>query len=264
MAVARMGVQAAEALNAAHEIGVVHRDVKPSNLLLDEKGKVWVTDFGVARCKSGGSLTETGHVLGSMPYMSPEQALGQPALVDHRTDVYSLGVTLYELATLRHPCEGTPQAATAEQYGRSQWRQPRSWNSSIPVDFENIVLKAMAEARDERYATARELAEDLRRFLEGRPILARRPSLSTRLEKWARRHKRPVAAAMGVLAAGGDRNRGQPGGHRVRASRERRGLSIGHREPRAGRGKLPACGGEIPPGPRGARSLRRARQSTAR
>jgi serine/threonine protein kinase/tetratricopeptide (TPR) repeat protein len=201
LAVARMGVQAAEALHAAHEIGVVHRDVKPSNLLLDEKGKVWVTDFGVARCKSGGSLTETGHVIGSMPYMSPEQALGQPALVDHRTDVYSLGVTLYELATLRHPCEGTPHAATAEQYGRSQWRQPRSWNSSIPVDFENIVLKAMSEARDERYATARELAEDLRRFLEGRPILARRPSLGTRLEKWARRHKRPVAAAMGVLAA---------------------------------------------------------------
>jgi serine/threonine protein kinase len=200
MAVARMGVQAAEALDAAHEIGVVHRDVKPSNLLLDEKGKVWVTDFGVARCKSGASITETGHVIGSMPYMSPEQALGQPALVDHRTDIYSLGVTLYELATLRHPCEGTPNAATTQQYGRAQWRRPRAWNRSIPFDFENIVLKAMAEPRDERYATARELAEDLQRFLEGQPILARPPSLGTRMEKWARRHKRPVAAGLAALA----------------------------------------------------------------
>ncbi|MCI0358263.1 MAG: protein kinase [Planctomycetaceae bacterium] len=200
MAVARMGVQAAEALDAAHEIGVVHRDVKPSNLLLDEKGKVWVTDFGVARCKSSACLTETGHVLGSLPYMSPEQASGQPALVDHRTDIYSLGVTLYELATLRHPGEGTGHAATTELDSRSKWRRPRFWNSSIPVDFENIVLKAMADARDERYATARELAEDLERFLDGQPILARRPSLCSRVEKWVWRHKRSVAAAMGVLA----------------------------------------------------------------
>ena len=200
LAVARIGVQAAQALDAAHEIGVVHRDVKPSNLLLDEKGKVWVTDFGVARCKASSGLTETGYVVGSMPYMSPEQARGQPALVDHRTDIYSLGVTLYELATLRHPCEGIPSAATADANARAQWRPPRCWNSAIPLDFENIVLKAMAEERDERYATARELADDLGRFLDGRPILARRPSVAARLEKWARRHKRSVAAAMGAAA----------------------------------------------------------------
>lgn len=199
-AVARMGVQAAEALHAAHEIGVVHRDVKPSNLLLDEKGKVWITDFGVARCKSGSSLTETGYVVGSIPYMSPEQALGQAALVDQRTDIYSLGITLYELATLRHPGEGSAHAETAIEYHRSQWRRPRCWNSSIPVDFENIILKALAEAREDRYATAKELAEDLTRFLEGRPILARPPSLSSRVEKWARRHQRALAAAVGVLA----------------------------------------------------------------
>ncbi len=200
MAVARMGVQAAKALDAAHEIGVVHRDIKPSNLLIDEKGKVWVTDFGVARCKSGANLTETGHLVGTMPYMSPEQASGQAALVDHRTDIYSLGVTLYELATLRHPCEGVPNAVTADEYGRAQWRRPRCWNSAIPIDFENIVLKAMAEGRDDRYATARELAEDLGRFLDGKPIMARPPSLATRLDKWARRHKRPVAAAAGATS----------------------------------------------------------------
>jgi serine/threonine protein kinase/Tfp pilus assembly protein PilF len=199
-AVARMGVQAAEALNAAHEIGVVHRDVKPSNLLLDEKGKVWITDFGVARCKSSSSLTETGYVVGSIPYMSPEQALGQPALVDQRTDIYSLGVTLYELATLRHPGEGSAHAETAIEYHRSQWRRPRCWNSAIPVDFENIILKAMAEAREDRYNTAQELADDLRRFLEGKPILARPPTLSSRIEKWARRHQRALAATVGVLA----------------------------------------------------------------
>ena len=196
--VARMGVQIAEALHAAHEIGVVHRDVKPSNLLLDEKGKVWITDFGVARCKTSTSLTETGHAVGTMAYMSPEQAEGQQALVDQRTDIYSLGVTLYELATLRHPGEGTPDAATAFHFSRSNWRPPRYWNSSIPVDFENIVLKALAEGRDERYATARELADDLQRFLEGRPILAHRPSLSSRPTKWARRHQRAVAAGMGA------------------------------------------------------------------
>jgi hypothetical protein len=200
MAVARMGVQAAEALDAAHEIGVVHRDIKPSNLLLDEKGKVWVTDFGVARCKASDSLTETGYVVGSMPYMSPEQSLGQSALVDHRSDIYSLGITLYELATLRHPCEGSAHAETAIEFSRAQWRPVRTWNHAIPVDFENIVLKAMAESRDERYATAGELADDLRRFLNGEPILARPPSLSTRVEKWTRRHQRAVAVAIATLA----------------------------------------------------------------
>lgn len=200
LAVARMGMQAAAALDAAHEIGVVHRDIKPSNLLLDEKGKVWVTDFGVARCKSSDALTETGYVVGSMPYMSPEQALGKTALVDHRTDIYSLGITLYELATLRHPCEGAAHAETAIEYSRSQWQRPRAWNRSIPADFEVIVLKAMAEDRDDRYATARELAEDLRRFLEGESILARPPSLATRVEKWARRHQRTVAASLSALA----------------------------------------------------------------
>ena len=199
-AVARMGVQAAEALDAAHEIGVVHRDIKPSNLLLDEKGKVWVTDFGVARCKSSDPLTETGYVVGSMPYMSPEQAKGLSALVDHRTDIYSLGITLYELATLRHPAEGPAQAETAIEYSRAQWQRPRAWNRSIPADFEVIVLKAMAEDRDDRYATARDLADDLRRFLEGVPILARPPSLGARLEKWARRHQRAVAASLGTLS----------------------------------------------------------------
>jgi tetratricopeptide (TPR) repeat protein len=132
--------------------------------------------------------------------MSPEQALGEAALVDHRTDVYSLGVTLYELATLRHPLEDVPDAALAIEASRSNYRPPRHWNRSIPPDFENIVLKAMASARDERYATARELADDLQRFQDGRPIHARRPSVASRLGKWAARHRGSLVAATGVLA----------------------------------------------------------------
>jgi serine/threonine protein kinase/Flp pilus assembly protein TadD len=198
--VAQLGIQAAQAMHAAHEIGVVHRDIKPSNLLIDEREKLWITDFGVARCKANPSLTETGHLLGTMPYMSPEQATGQGLLVDHRADIYSLGVTLYELATLRHPFEGVSDAALAFDFGRAGLRPPRHWNASVPVDFENIVLKAMAGAREDRYATARELAEDLGRFIDGKPILARRPSLTVRLSKWASRHKRSVAAAMGALS----------------------------------------------------------------
>lgn len=196
--VARLGVQAAEALHAAHEIGVVHRDVKPSNLLLDEQGKLWVTDFGLARCQADHSVTEPGKVLGTMRYMSPEQARGQSALVDHRTDVYSLGLTLYELAALRHPSEANADPATVFDFGHGAWRRPRHWNRYIPVDFENILLKALAEGRDERYATAQELADDLRRFLEGQPIQARRPSLGARLGKWARRHRKAVAVAVGT------------------------------------------------------------------
>src|SRR5450755_2533215 len=103
--VARWGIEAAEALHAAHEYGVIHRDVKPSNLLLDEQGKLWITDFGLARCRESTNLTQSGDILGTMRYMSPEQALGRNALVDHRTDVYSLGITLYELAALRHPAD---------------------------------------------------------------------------------------------------------------------------------------------------------------
>ncbi|HEY2411290.1 MAG TPA: serine/threonine-protein kinase [Pirellulaceae bacterium] len=200
--ITRLAIEAAEALHAAHEFGVVHRDIKPSNLLIDEKQKLWVTDFGVARCKSQTNLTETGGVVGTLRYMSPEQARGQSALVDQRTDVYSLGVTLYELATLRHPFEEIADSSLASESARASLRPPRHWNRSLPIDFENIVLKAMADAREDRYATARELAEDLTRFQEGRPIHARRPSAAARLGKWALRHRRSVAAATCFLALG--------------------------------------------------------------
>jgi serine/threonine protein kinase/Tfp pilus assembly protein PilF len=198
-AIARLGIQAAEALHAAHEIGVVHRDVKPSNLLVDDQGKLWVTDFGLARCREHAGLTKTGDVLGTMRYMSPEQSLGRSGLVDHRTDIYSLGVSLYELATGHHPAGDLCDAQLVLSRDAFHHKSLRHWNHSIPRDFETIVLKAIAEFPYERYGTAQEFADDLRRFLDGRPILASRPSLASRAGKWARRHRGPVYAATAVL-----------------------------------------------------------------
>ena len=198
--VTRWGIEAAEALHAAHDYGVIHRDVKPSNLLLDEQGKLWVTDFGLARCREGANLTQSGDILGTMRYMSPEQALGRNGLVDHRTDVYSLGVTLYELAALRHPADDVGDLQLFFDRTRSNYRPLRHWDRQIPRDFETIVMKAIAEFPHERYATAQELADDLTRFKEGRPILASPPNLLTRASKWAKRHRAAVFAAMAVAA----------------------------------------------------------------
>ncbi len=203
--VARLGIQAAEALQAAHEQGVVHRDVKPSNLLLDGEGKLWVTDFGLARCRRDASLTKTGDVVGTLRYMSPEQISGQSALVDHRTDVYSLGVTLYELLVLRPAFPGNDSPALLRQIEQQDPPRLRQLQPRIPADLETVVLKAMAKHPHERYRTAQELANDLRCFLEGKPTLAKPPTLSDRMGKWTRRHVRLVtttAALCGVALFG--------------------------------------------------------------
>jgi serine/threonine protein kinase/tetratricopeptide (TPR) repeat protein len=196
---ARYGRQAAEALHAAHEYGVIHRDVKPSNLLVDRRGKLWVADFGLAR-RDGADLTRTGDVCGTMRYMSPEQALGQASLVDHRTDIYSLGVTLYELAAGRHPAGDAGDLR--QLLARSQTAAPlRRHNPRVPRDFETIVMKAIAEARGDRYGSAQELADDLGRFLAGEPIRATPPTRLTRLRKWAGRRRRSVVVAACAAAA---------------------------------------------------------------
>jgi serine/threonine protein kinase/Flp pilus assembly protein TadD len=194
-AVIGLGIQAAEALQAAHSYGIVHRDIKPSNLLVDHDGKLWVTDFGLARCQSDLALTRTGDVVGTRQYMSPEQARGAAALVDQRTDIYSLGVTLYELATLRPAfADDGPQALRRRIEGHEPVR-PRALEPRMPADLETVLLKAMAGPREERYLTAQELADDLRRVLEGKPTVARPPTLVDRAGKFARRHRRVVAAA---------------------------------------------------------------------
>jgi tetratricopeptide (TPR) repeat protein/serine/threonine protein kinase len=197
-AVAQLGVQAAEALEHAHDEGVVHRDIKPANLLVDAKGKLWITDFGLAHCRAGAELTMTGDVVGTLRYMSPEQALGKRLLVDHRTDIYSLGVTLYEFLTLEPAFPGSDREEVLRQIASEEPRPPRRINKAIPAELETIVLKAMGKSPAERYATAQELADDLRRFLDDKPIRARRPRLVRRLVKWGRRH-RPLVAAGGAL-----------------------------------------------------------------
>jgi serine/threonine protein kinase/tetratricopeptide (TPR) repeat protein len=196
--VIRLGIQAAEALHAAHEYGIVHRDIKPSNLILDGEGNLWVTDFGLARCQADSSLTRTGDVVGTARYMSPEQASGQTALVDSRTDVYSLGTTLYELLVLQAAFPGDDGPALLRQIDQQDPRPLRQLEPRIPADLETVVLKAMAKRREERYLTAQDFADDLRRVLEGRPTIARPPTLPERVGKWARRHRRIVVAGAAV------------------------------------------------------------------
>jgi eukaryotic-like serine/threonine-protein kinase len=199
--VARLVLQAAEALHHAHQLGVLHRDIKPSNLLLDRDGKLWITDFGLARIQTDSGVTISGDIVGTIRYMSPEQAAGTPALVDARSDVYALGATLYELLTLKpaHPGEARQDILRAIE--SVDPASPRSVNSSVPFDLETITLRALAKSRDERYVTAQEFADDLRRFLAGEPTRARRPTVADRISKWALRHRKIVALAASFLIA---------------------------------------------------------------
>jgi serine/threonine protein kinase len=184
---AEWGAQAAEALEHAHALGVVHRDVKPANMMIDGQSKLWVTDFGLARFGADSGLTVTGDVVGTLRYMSPEQALAKHGLVDHRTDVYSLGATLCELLTGRPAVEGQDRHDILNRIADAEPRPPRAIDRGVPADLETIVLKAMEKNPQDRYATAREMADDLRRFLEDKPIGARRPTVVHRLLRWSKR-----------------------------------------------------------------------------
>ncbi len=192
--IAELVAQAADALEHAHAQGVIHRDIKPANLLLDGRGRLWVTDFGLAQMQNQATLTLTGDLVGTLRYMSPEQALARHEILDHRTDVYSLGATLYELLTLE-PAFGGDRQELLRQIASEEPRPPRKLDPAIPAELDTIVLKAMAKEPGERYATARALADDLRRFLDDRPILARRPTAWQRLRKLARRHRPAVVTA---------------------------------------------------------------------
>jgi serine/threonine protein kinase len=199
--VAQLAVQAAEALEHAHACGVVHRDVKPSNLLLDARGTLWLTDFGLARLGDDTDLTVTGDVLGTLRYMSPEQTRGSRAVLDHRTDVYSLGATLYELLALRPAFEAADRHELIRQIVEAEPMPPRRMNGAIPADLETVVLKALEKDAADRYETAQEMANDLRRFLEYKPIQARCPSLADRGRKWIARHAALAGVAGAALAA---------------------------------------------------------------
>jgi serine/threonine protein kinase len=195
---ARLIAQAAEGLEYAHQTGIVHRDVKPANLLVDGRGNVWLTDFGLASVHADAGLTQTGDLLGTLRYMSPEQAGGQRLLIDHRTDVYALGATLYELLTLRPIFDGADRQTLLRQILHEEPRPPRAVDRAVPPELETIVLKAVSKSPAERYATAGELADDLQRFLRYEPIRARRATLAQRARKWLRRHP-SVSVAAAVL-----------------------------------------------------------------
>jgi WD40 repeat protein/serine/threonine protein kinase len=190
----RLLADAADAVEHAHALGVVHRDVKPGNLMVDTAGKLWVTDFGLARIGADPGLTISGDLLGTLRYMSPEQALAKHGLVDHRTDVYSLGVTLYELLTGRPAVTGTDRQEVLRRIAFEEPASPRKLNPAIPVALETIVLKAIAKEPAQRYQSAEALGEDLRRFLADQPIRARRTPWWERFRSWRRRN--PVVAGL--------------------------------------------------------------------
>lgn len=199
--VALLGVSAAEALQHAHAHGVVHRDIKPGNLLLDISGKLWVTDFGLARLDSAVSVTTTGGIVGTLRYMSPEQAMAGQVVIDHRTDIYSLGATLYELLTRRPLFTSENRADLLRQIAFQEPLPPRKMDPRIPRELQTIVLCALSKSAGERYASAQALADDLRAFLECRPIQARPITPLQRVTKWSQRHMLVVTIAVLALLA---------------------------------------------------------------
>lgn len=199
--IANWGLQAAEALAHAHRRGVIHRDIKPSNLILDPDGRIWLTDFGLAKRIDDVSLSLAGAILGTPRYMSPEQAAATKNPIDHRTDIYSLGATLYELATGRPLFQGDSPHLVITQILSNEPPSPRAVCPNLHRDFETIILKCLAKEPERRYATAQALADDLRAFVEGRAIRARRSTFIEQTARWFRQQKQSVGVATAAAVA---------------------------------------------------------------
>jgi WD40 repeat protein len=198
LSVAHIGVQVADALAYAHAENVLHRDIKPSNLLIDADGRAWVADFGLAKAMNDSdNVTASGDLVGTVRYMAPERFTGR---TDGRSDIFSLGLTLYELLALKPACDIVERSQLLRQMVDGNHVARAKMLPGVPRDLETIVLKAMAPEPHQRYQTAAELSEDLNRFLNDRPIRARRIGLIERGLRWRRRHP-GMAALAGILAA---------------------------------------------------------------
>lgn len=187
---------AAQAVHYAHSKGIIHRDIKPSNLLVDSAGRLWVTDFGLAKLVSDVDLTQTGDVIGTLRYLAPEQLAGASS---PSSDIYGLGITLYEMLALCPAFTGKSQAELLAQVRYGQPTRPRTLDASIPKDLETIVLTATEKDPRDRYGTAAELADDLHRYLDDQPIWARHPSTVEQFVRWTRRN-RAWAASLFFIA----------------------------------------------------------------
>ena len=196
--VARIGLQVAEALEYANRQGVLHRDVKPSNLLLDPRGNVWVADFGLAKAADAEDITHSGDIVGTVRYMAPERFAGR---CDARSDVYALGLTLYELLVLRPAFSAADRHELMRRVMSAEPERLRALVPHLPRDLETIVHKAIDRDPARRYATAAALAEDLQRFLEDKPIKARRVTAAEQALRWARRNPAVAALASGLMLA---------------------------------------------------------------
>ncbi len=193
--VAQLGVQVADALHYAHAKGTLHRDIKPANLILDAQGVVWVADFGLAKVLEQEPVSRTGEVVGTLSYLAPEQLRGQ---TDHRSDLYALGLTLYELLTWRPAFHDSDRTRLLQRIATEDPPRPRQLRPEIPQDLETIVLKASAREPERRYQSAGELAADLQCFLDDRPIQARRVTVVERGWRWCRRNR--AVASLSALA----------------------------------------------------------------
>ena len=194
--VARIGLQAAQALGYAHRHATLHRDVKPGNLLLDDDGVVWMADFGLAKAIEHDDVTWTGDVVGTVGYMAPERFEGTATEL---SDIYSLGLTLYELLSFQRVYDGSDRVATMRRITNESLPKLRKLNPEVPIDLETIVLKSAARSPADRYKSAEELCNDLTCFLEDRPILARKVSRRQKFIRWCRRNRAVACLTASVM-----------------------------------------------------------------
>lgn len=200
--VARWMADAADALQYAHSQGIIHRDIKPANLILSTDGRIMLADFGLAKSTGEQSVTRTGAMVGTLRYMSPEQTMAKRVKIDHRTDIYSLGATLYELLCFRPAYPGVDDTEILGAIISRDPPSPRKINSHVPSELDTICMKCLEKAPDARYDSGKALADDLRRYINDLPIVAKRPNIAQRTFKFVRRHKAPVLTVGTVLLLG--------------------------------------------------------------